>query len=409
MRIEWSGLSPEVLLTLDREAPQPLRSQLESQLRHAVRSGRLSHGERLPSSRELARALGLSRGLVQDCYGQLQAEGYLITRVGSATCVAMGSAPAQAQPAPPSVPRRMTVDFRHGVPDLASFPRADWLWALREACHGAPKSAFDYGDPRGISALREIIAAYLRRVRAADADPECIVICTGFAQGLVLALRALAKRGAGPVAFEDPGQRSTTAAAAALAGLEAVPAPVDDLGIDVARLDATGARAVLVTPAHQWPSGVVLAPERRLELVAWAVKRDATIIEDDYDAEFRYDREPVGCLQGLAADRVISIGTVSKSLAPSLRLGWMTCPPALLDAVSLEKRLTDRGSPGIDQLALATLIEFRAVRPASAPYAPHLRPAARGARDCAGEARAAGDLDRARRRFSRGGTPLRSR
>ena len=109
-------------------------------------------------------------------------------------------------------------------------------------------------------------------------------------------------------------------------GSKLLPVPVDDLGIDVARLDATGARAVVVTPAHQWPSGVVLAPERRLELVAWAVRRDATIIEDDYDAEFRYDREPVGCLQGLAADRVISIGTVSKSLAPSLRLGWMVCP-----------------------------------------------------------------------------------
>ena len=196
---------------------------------------------------------------------------------------------------------------------------------------------------------------------------ECLVICTGYAQGLVLSLRALARRGgAAPVAFEDPGQRTTTAAAAAFAGLEAVPVPVDDLGIDVARLDATGARAVVVTPAHQWPSGVVLAPERRLELVAWAVRRDATIIEDDYDAEFRYDREPVGCLQGLAADRVISIGTVSKSLAPSLRLGWMVCPPALIDSVTLEKRRTDRGSPGLEQLALANLIE-------SGRYDRHLR------------------------------------
>ena len=367
MRIEWSGLSPELLLVLDREATQPLRSQLEDQLRDAVRSGRLSLGERLPSSRELARALGLSRGLVQDCYAQLQAEGYLMTRLGSATRVAAGSVPSPAHPVPPAVPRRMTVDFRHGVPDLASFPRADWLWALREACNAAPKTAFDYGDPRGSPELREIVAAYLRRVRAADADPERLVICTGFAQGLVLALRALATRGGtGPVAFEDPGQRATTAAAAAFTGLETVPVPVDDLGIDVARLDATGARAVVVTPAHQWPSGVVLAPERRLELVAWAVRRDATIIEDDYDAEFRYDREPVGCLQGLAADRVISIGTVSKSLAPSLRLGWMACPPGLIDSVALEKRRTDRGSPGLEQLALATLIE-------SGRYDRHLR------------------------------------
>ena len=410
MRIEWSGLSPELLLVLDREASQPLRSQLENQLRDAVRSGRLRLGERLPSSRELARALGLSRGLVQDCYAQLQAEGYLITRVGSATRVAAGSVPSPAQPVPPSAPRRMTVDFRHGVPDLASFPRADWLWALREACNRAPKTAFDYGDPRGSPELREIIAAYLRRVRAADADPECLVICTGYAQGLVLSLRALAstrRRRAGRV--RGPGAtNATTAAAAAFAGLEAVPVPVDDLGIDVARLDATGARAVVVTPAHQWPSGVVLAPERRLELVAWAVRRDATIIEDDYDAEFRYDREPVGCLQGLAADRVISIGTVSKSLAPSLRLGWMVCPPALIDSVTLEKRRTDRGSPGLEQLALANLIEFRSLRPASAPHAAHILAAARGTCDCAGEPRPTGDLDRACRRVSRGGTSPRS-
>ncbi len=273
----------------------------------------------------------------------------------------------------------------------------------------APKTAFDYGDPRGSPELREIIAAYVRRVRAADADPECLVICTGYAQGLVLSLRALARRGgAAPVAFEDPGQRTTTAAAAAFTGLEAVPVPVDDLGIDVARLDATGARAVVVTPAHQWPSGVVLAPERRLELVAWAVRRDATIIEDDYDAEFRYDREPVGCLQGLAADRVISIGTVSKSLAPSLRLGWMVCPPALIDSVTLEKRRTDRGSPGLEQLALANLIE-------SGRYDRHLRrmrliySRRREALVTAlGSHAPQVDLDRACRRVSRGGTSPRS-
>ncbi|GAA3818198.1 PLP-dependent aminotransferase family protein [Streptomyces coacervatus] len=367
MPVQWAGLSPELLLTVDRDSGDRLCAQLERQLRDAIRSGRLQAGERLPSSRELARALGLSRGLVQDCYGQLQAEGYLVTRVGSATRVA---ACAQVAPvpatAPPDARPRLIADFRHGVPDLASFPLADWLWATREAARTMPTAEFDYGDPRGSSALREVVAGYLRRVRGAAADPARTVVCSGYAQGLSLALRALARRGVRVVAYEDPGGPATARAAADAAGLTAVPVPVDEDGLDVRALDATGARAVIVTPAHQWPTGVVLTPARRHTLVEWAARRDAYVIEDDYDAEFRYDREPVGALQGLAADRVISIGTVSKSLAPALRLGWLLCPPALVDAITDLKRIADRGSPSLDQLALARLIE-------SGRYDRHLR------------------------------------
>jgi GntR family transcriptional regulator / MocR family aminotransferase len=424
MPIEWSGLGPELLLVLDRRAAEPLRSQLERQLRAAIRSARLAVGERLPSSRELARELGLSRGLVQDCYAQLQAEGYLTTRVGSATRVAAagvpataaasaaagvplatrslpaagaqaatrtpatlvppaaGALPAAATPAGTRTPsagtrtpsahsgqptrQRLRVDFASGVPDLASFPRSDWVWALREACRAAPNAAFHYGDPRGSLELREVLAAYLRRVRAAVADSERVVICTGFAQGLNLVLRALARSGVRQVAFEDPGYTRTVAAAAAGAAVQAIPVPVDESGIVVDALARTGARACVLTPAHQWPTGVVLTPQRRLQLVAWAASRDATIIEDDYDAEFRYDREPVGAMQGLAADRVAALGTVSKSLAPALRLGWILSPPALAQAVADEKGLHDRGSPVLDQLALATLIE-------SGRYDRHLR------------------------------------
>jgi GntR family transcriptional regulator / MocR family aminotransferase len=370
MPIEWSGLAPELLLTLDRRSADPLHSQLEGRLREAIRSGRLRTGERLPSSRELARELGLSRGLVQDCYAQLQAEGYLESRVGSATRVAAGAGAPAAAP-PPAVTRRPTrqslkVDFRSGVPDLASFPRSDWVWALREACRAAPNAAFDYGDPSGSPVLREVLAAYMRRVRAAAADPERMVICTGFAQGLNLVLRALARNGVRQVALEDPGYADTAPATAALTGVEAIRVPVDESGIDVSALARTPARAVVLTPAHQWPTGVVLAPQRRLELVAWAASRDATIIEDDYDAEFRYDREPVGALQGLAPDRVAALGTVSKSLAPAVRLGWILCPPALAAAITAEKVLSDRGSPGLDQLALARLLE-------SGRYDRHLR------------------------------------
>jgi GntR family transcriptional regulator/MocR family aminotransferase len=368
--IEWAGLAPDLLLRLDRQAPAPLRSQLEQQLRDAIRDGRLPAGERLPSSRRLADQLGISRGLVQDCYGQLHAEGYLSTRGGSATRVARLSAsgtrnrPGPAEPADGSVP---TVDFVAGVPDLASFPRTDWVWAQRESLRAAPSGELNYGDPRGSRRLRETLAGYLRRVRACAADADHLVACTGFAQGLSLSLRVLVEVGVRQIAFEDPGYGDgTTMATVSRYGVQAVPVPVDDDGIDVRALAGTDAQAVVLTPAHQWPTGVVLAPERRHELVAWAHDRDAVIIEDDYDAEFRYDRDPVGALHGLAPDRVITLGTVSKALAPAVRLGWMLCPPALADALIEEKKLTDRGSPLIDQLTFATLLQ-------SGRYDRHLR------------------------------------
>jgi len=366
MPIEWSGLAPNLLLTLDRAAGEPLRSQLERQLRDAIRTGRLQIGERLPSSRQLARELELSRGLVQDCYSQLQAEGYLSTHAGSATRVAAGTAGPSAAPERPARREPLLADFQSGIPDLGSFPRTDWLWAMREASRAALNAQLDYGDPRGSQSLREVLAGYLRRVRAAAAEPQHMIICAGYQQGLLLALRTLARGGVTTVACEDPGPIKRTVAAAARAGLRSVPVPVDEDGIDVAALSASGARAVILTPAHQWPTGVVLAPARRLQLIDWARRQDAMVIEDDYDAEFRYDREPVGSLHGLAADRVLSLGTVSKSLAPTIRLGWMLCPPAMTEALADEKRINDRGCPGLDQLALATLIS-------SGRYDRHLR------------------------------------
>ncbi|MFC9279057.1 PLP-dependent aminotransferase family protein [Streptomyces collinus] len=369
MTVQWAGLSPELLLGIDRSSGEQLRVQVERQLRDAIRGGRLAAGERLPSSRELARSLGLSRGLVQECYAQLRAEGYLVTRVGSATRVAActplatlvePSAERTAQPP------RLMADFRHGVPDLASFPRADWLWAVREAARRMPTADLGYGDPRGSLDLRTVVAAYLRRIRASAAEPDRTLICSGYAQGLALTLQVLARAGIGAVAHEDPGSPASTSAAVRAAGLTPVPVPVDTRGIDVTALEASGARAVVVTPAHQWPTGVLLTPQRRHALLAWARRHDAYVIEDDYDAEFRYDREPVGSLQGLAADRVISIGTVSKSLAPALRIGWLLSPPALTTPLTEAKRTADRGTPTLDQSALARLIE-------SGRYDRHLR------------------------------------
>jgi GntR family transcriptional regulator/MocR family aminotransferase len=378
--VEWTGLGPELLVRLDRDGREGLGAQLQWELRDAIRSGRLQPSERLPSSRGLAKALGVSRGLVLECYDQLIAEGYLTAHVGSATRVAPGAAQAigradtggssaaserpgwqtaigpDAGPADGGEGERLGVDFRYGVPDLASFPLRDWLWALGEAGRAAPLAALGYGDPRGSVELRTVVASYLRRVRGGAADPELMVICSGFAQGINLVLDALVESGVERFAVEDPGDRGIDRVARA-AGLTPVTVPIDDRGIDVEALSASSARGVILTPAHQVPTGVLLAPERRQQLVDWARRTDAVIVEDDYDAEFRYDRQPVGSLQGLAPDRVVGMGTVSKSLAPGLRLGWLACPPQLTAAIAEAKLRADRGSPALDQLALARLIE----------------------------------------------------
>ncbi len=371
MAIQWSGLGPELLLLLDRGSGQPLRTQLEAGLREAIRSGRLQGGERLPSSRELARELGVSRGLVQECYGQLLSEGYLTSQTGSATRVAPGAYPAAPEPVRrPEPPPRLIADFRSGVPDLASFPRGDWVWATREACGSVATLDLDYGDPRGSAVLRGVLAGYLRRVRAAAADPGQVIVSTGFAQGVVLVLRALARAGVQCVALEDPGYGSAvtseTVRAVGAIGVRVVHVPVDDLGVDVGAVADSGAQAVVVTPAHQSPTGVVLAARRRHALVDWAQRTGGFIIEDDYDSEFRYDKEPVGVLQGLAPGHVFTIGTASKALAPAVRLGWVLAPPSLAGAVAEEKRISDRGSATLDQLALAALLE-------SGRYDRHLR------------------------------------
>jgi len=377
MAIEWSGLSPELLVRLDRSAGQPLRTQLEAGLREAIRDGRLRGGERLPSSRELARELGVSRGMVQECYGQLLAEGYLTSRTGSATRVAdIKEQPAAASPVTPSPARRpadraLIADFRVGVPDLSSFPRNDWAWAVRQACTEVASADLGYGDPRGNAVLREVLAGYLRRVRAAAADPARMIISTGFAQGINLVLRALQReRGVSCVAFEDPGYGSAesdeSVRAVVAMGLRARHVPVDEQGLVVSALAASGAQVVVVTPAHQSPTGVVLSAARRHALVDWAQREGGYVIEDDYDSEFRYDKEPVGALQGLAPDQVFLIGTASKALAPAVRLGWMLAPASLAGAVAEEKEMSDRGSCTMDQLALATLLT-------SGRYDRHLR------------------------------------
>jgi GntR family transcriptional regulator/MocR family aminotransferase len=366
MTIEWSGLGPELLVRLDRSAREPLRAQLEASLREAIRSGRLRAGERLPSSRKLAAELGVARGMVMECYGQLLAEGYLTSRTGSATRVAdLSAEPAAAVVPPPAAqaprsPLTLIANFEPGLPDLSSFPRTDWAWAVKQACTQASSADLGYGDPRGSPVLREVMAGYLRRVRAADASPARMVISTGFAQGVNLVLRALARQaGVTRVALEDPGygraEEDETVRAILAIGLQVAYVPVDQEGLVVSELAASGAQVVVVTPAHQAPTGVVLTPARRHALTDWA-RRGGYVIEDDYDSEFRYDSEPVGVLQGLAPDQVFLLGTASKSLAPAVRLGWVHAPAPLVAAVAGEKEMSDRGSCTLDQLALASLL-----------------------------------------------------
>ena len=361
--------SPELLVELDRSSRRPLRAQLEDALRNAVRSGRLPAHGRLPASRLLASDLGISRRLVVDAYAQLLAEGYLVARPGSGTFVA-------GAPAPPAAPRAErparppAFDFFPGYPDLAGFPRRAWMKVLRETLRDAPDQAFGYPDPRGAAELRIALAGHLGRVRGVVADPEAIVICSGAAQAFALLARVLA---GSRMAVEDPCLPAHRRILEAH-GAELVALALDGDGARVEQLsglDRGGpVGSALVTPAHQAPTGVVLSSARRAALLAWAGEGSRVVIEDDYDAEYRYDRAPLGAMQGLAPDRVVYTGTVSKTLAPALRLGWLVLPSRLLAPVVERKLLADHGSPTIDQLALARLLEGGA-------YDRHLRAARR--------------------------------
>ena len=360
MRKNRTSSAVELLVTIQRGAGRPLRSQIEGQLREAIRAGRLSAGNPLPSSRILAIDLNVSRGVVVEAYSQLVAEGYLETVSGAGTRVAVAArAQGKGAPAAPAG-RRLLYDFRPGQPDLTLFPRAAWSAALRHVLREAPAASLGYGDPRGAPALRESLRAYLGRVRGVVAVPECTIVSAGFAQALGLTCGVLRARGVRRIALEalsHPDQRGLIAASC----MEVVPIPVDEDGLRVEELVVSGAGAVLVTPAHQFPTGVVLALARRAALLSWARDHDALVLEDDYDAEYRYDRAPVGALQGLAPDHVVYAGSASKMLAPARRLGWLVAPRHLADTFAAAKRVADLGSPGLDQLMLAWLIETGAL------------------------------------------------
>jgi GntR family transcriptional regulator/MocR family aminotransferase len=343
------------LVELDREADVPLHEQIERSIREGVRSGRLVAQSQLPSSRSLAAELGISRGVVSEVYSQLAAEGYLIVRQGAPVRVAPTVRAAAPRAPSPALLPSFTHRLDPGLPDLAGFPRDRWLRSLRAAWRQTPIDAVDYPDPRGVPALRETLADYLGRVRGAAADPEQLLICTGFSQGLSLIARWLAGRGVNSVALEDPGWHSHRLILEQ-AGLAVEPIPVDAGGLRVDLLERSEAAAVIVTSAHQFPTGVVLSSERRAGLIEWAEQGERLIVEDDFDAELRYDRTGVGALQGLAPERVAYIGSASKRLVPGMRLGWMLTPSWLGWPLISVKAIEDRGSEAIGQLALHDFI-----------------------------------------------------
>ncbi len=356
-----NSAGPELLVELDRD-DGPLAARLQGALRDAVREGRLAPGERLPSSRTLARDLGVSRRLVVEAYAQLVAEGWLAARQGAGTRVAGPPREGSRLPSPepgPELVGRLPYDFFPGSPDLASFPRALWLRTLREVLRTAPDEALHYPDVAGTPELRAALTAHLGRVRGVVTTPERVLVTSGARQGLALLGRTLARRGVARIAIEWP-TLPLHAEILEASGLGVARVAVDADGVLVERLEATGAGAALVTPAHQAPRGVALTPARRASLVAWAQAGDRLIVEDDYDAEFRYDRRPLGAVQALAPEHVAYLGSASKTLAPGLRLGWLALPAALVAPLAREKALDDGGCQALDQLTLARLLDTAA-------------------------------------------------
>jgi GntR family transcriptional regulator/MocR family aminotransferase len=346
----------DLLLDLEVRGSGPLHGRLRNALVAAIQDGRLLPGTALPPSRKLAADLTCSRWVVTEVYGQLIAQGYLEGHPGSGTRVARSDRVVPQPAAAHTIAPAPRLDLAPGLPDLHAFPCKAWVAAIRAEAQSVSASDLGYQAPGGHVRLRVALADYLRRVRRARAAAEDVIVCTGITDGLMRVCRALAAAGLGAVAVEDP-TWPRLRQAVATCGLAPVPLVVDDDGLRVADLAAhPDVRAVMVAPAHQYPTGALLAPARRGALLEWARRVDGVVIEDDYDAEFRYDRPPAATLQGMDPRRVILLGSLSKRLSPAVGVGWMVVPGCWIDAVH-EQSAPTPGPSTLDQLAIARLIE----------------------------------------------------
>ncbi|MFF5219320.1 PLP-dependent aminotransferase family protein [Micromonospora sp. NPDC000442] len=368
-------------LDVGQAPPGGRATWLTDRLRRAIADGVVPVGSRLPATRTLAADLGVSRGVVVEAYQRLMEDGHVAGRGRAGTVVvasALTATSPAAEPAGGTSPARMAdpaavfraapdtdifdtvrtipahIDLTPGVPDLAAFPRQDWLRAEKAVLGRLVAADLGYGDPCGTPALRRAVAGWLARSRGIGVDPAEVIITTGVSQALGLLAQALRDDGVTTVGVEDPGSlgvrqhldnwRMTT-----------VPIRVDAAGVRVDELTASGVPAVMLTPAHQFPTGAVLDGERRRQLADWT-RTGGLVIEDDYDAEHRYDRPPVPALRATLSEQVCYAGSVSKLLAPALRIGWLLVPRRYRDAVVAAKRNADLGNAVLPQLVLAELL-----------------------------------------------------
>ncbi|MBO0861389.1 MAG: PLP-dependent aminotransferase family protein [Chloracidobacterium sp.] len=384
-------------ITLDQRSATPLHKQLYDELRRAILTGRLKPGERVPSTRGLSLSLGVSRTTVTQSYEQLLSEGYLRATTGSGTFVGLelpdellktlpvekfrpasilretgsqvtrrqielscyGASIADPDPFEPCQMVEPPINFSTCRPALDEFPLQEWRRLTLKHYRAKDHSMLNYtGESLGYEPLREAIAGYLRHARAVKCDADQVVIVNGAQQALDLISKVLINRG-DRVAVENPGYLGARRVFQAH-GAELLPAPVDESGIAVDELNSkskSGLKLVYVTPSHQFPTGVTLTLPRRLDLLCWAEKTGAMIVEDDYDSEFRFGSRPIPSLQGLAnGDSVIYVGTFSKVLFPSLRAGYLVAAPSLTRLLARAKWLTDLQTPEIEQRVLADFI-----------------------------------------------------
>jgi GntR family transcriptional regulator/MocR family aminotransferase len=352
-------------IPVDRTAEKSLIRQVYDQIRQQTLRGTLQAGSKLPSTRELADDLHVSRNVILEAYDQLFAEGYIESRPGSGTYVAEGAYLAEeyaqraipvASAVKPHREKSQCIDFRPGLPALDHFPRKIWSQLTQRIYSQADASLFGYDSPEGRLELREVLSHYLLRTRGVSCSPDQLLITSGAAQALSILAKLLLSPTTS-VIVEDP----VTAEVQTIysrSGAALIPIPVDQHGIQTELLPQDKQPAfVFVTPSHQYPLGSILPIQRRIALIHFARTADCYIVEDDYDSEFRYMGAPISSLQGLDPERVIYIGTFSKILSPALRLGYMILPSSLISASRLTKRLSDLHSPTLDQLVLAHFIE----------------------------------------------------